>query len=89
LAGKKARQHIVGVGRQHDLSDRQTHAFREQRSGGVAEVAGGYDQIQYFAMMCVELQRGVRVVRNLRQQAAQADTVGRGQRHAFAQIAVG
>lgn len=81
VAGKIIRQHVIGIGRQRDAAQRHTERTRQDRRQPVAQIAGRHHQIQRRARTGMVLQSGMRVVAHLRQQAPQADAVGRTQRH--------
>ena len=63
------------------MAQRNAQRAREDRGHRIAQVAGGNDEIQRFAGGALVAQRGMRVITHLRQQAAQADAVGRTHRH--------
>jgi hypothetical protein len=83
------RQHGIGIGGQHDLADRHAQRARQHGRHRVAQIAGRHHQVEPATMRGVVGQRRMRVVAHLRQQAAQADAVGRAQRHLRLQFAVG
>ncbi|MCW0460882.1 hypothetical protein NB717_001950 [Xanthomonas sacchari] len=87
-AGEEVRQHAVGVGRQHDPAQRHAQRPRQDRGQRIAQVAGGHHQIQRLRMRGMVLQGCMRVVAHLRQQAPQADAVGRTQRRLRLQVGV-
>ncbi|MNU98853.1 hypothetical protein D3C71_889740 [compost metagenome] len=85
---EEARQHVVGVGRQRNPAQRQAHRPRQHGGHRIAEVAGGYHQVEHLAGGGMMGQRRVRVIAHLRQPAPKADAVGRAQRHLRLQRAV-
>ena len=66
----------VGVAGEADFADRQAHFAGPQAGHGVAEVAGGDDEVEWCAVLAPPAERGMRVVGHLRQQPAETDAVG-------------
>ena len=82
------RQYRIGIGGQHDLPDRHAQRARQHGRHRIAKVAGRHHQVEPTTMRRVMGQRRMRVITHLRQQAAEADAVGRTQRHLRLQFAV-
>ena len=81
-------QHIVGVGRAHELADGKAHLLGKVAREDIAEVAGRHDVVDLVARLdAARLHEvGVRsiIIDDLRGEAANVDGVGRGQANALA-----
>ena len=86
--GQELRHGAVGIVRQLDRANRQTHAACPQAGQHVAEVAGGNDERRRRTVGPPQLEARRRVVDRLRQQAADVDAVGRGQLEPRAQLRI-
>src|SRR5690606_13886356 len=73
------RDRKVGVGREHDLANRQADMARPQASERIAQIPGRYDEVRAPAGFAPQLQPGLRVVSHLRQEPPDVDAVGGGE----------
>ena len=77
--GQHAVQHVIAIGGDHQIVDRQAHAVRQVPRVNVAEVAGGYREIDR-PIGPTQRESGIKVVDNLGHYARPVDRVDGDQR---------